>query len=122
MSVYRRCAAIVACTLPFASISPPSAVAAEELERLFVGTPTQLTLPPGFRDEPAQPDTGLPAGQECKAPGEQDTREQLDGTCSSETPVIRSSPYDGEPSPEVRPAERGAALAKSGMDSAKTQP
>jgi hypothetical protein len=119
MSVYRHCAAIIACTLPFALISPPASVAAEELERVFVGVPTQLTLPPDFRDEPVQPDAGLRAGQECTAPGEQDAREQL-GACSSATPVTRSP--DDEPSSKAKSLELGSTLAKSGTDTGKSVP
>ena len=119
MSLRRNSVAAFACILSFALIAPPSAFAAEELERVFVGTPTQLTLPPDFRDE-AQPGTGPQAGQECRAPSEQDTSEQLGAACSSAAPVTRSS--DDDPSPEAKSLELGNTLAKSGTDTGKSVP
>jgi hypothetical protein len=96
--------------------APPSALAADELERVFVGTPTQLTLPPDFRDEPPS-DHGASVEQ-CKAPTEQDTSERLDEACSSGTSASRSP--DDASSPEAKSLE--SALAKSGTDTGKPVP
>lgn len=117
MSIRGLCAAF-ACLVSFALIAPTRAVAAEALERVFVGEPTQLTLPPDIRDEPVLPDTQTREGQ-CKAPSEQPTCEQLNGV-SSGAPAARS--LDDERALEAKSAELGAAVAKSRTDSAKTQP
>ena len=114
------CAAAFACVVSFALIAPPNARAGEALERVFVGTPTQLTLPPDFRDELPRDNEG-DAGQACKAPGEQDASEQLDDACSPEASVSRSPAHDDK-APEAKSAELGRALANSGTDTGKSNP
>lgn len=114
MSAYRRHVAAFTCSLSFALVAPPSAVGAEDLERVFVGVPNQLTLPPDFRDE-AVPNARSQAGLECKAATEHDTLAQLDGACTSEARV-RPSPRNDEPSPDAKSADLGNALAKGGTD------
>jgi hypothetical protein len=104
----------------FGLIAPPNAVAAEALERVFVGEPTQLTLPPDIRDEPGPPATQPQLGR-CKAPSEQTLCEQLDGVPPG-APATRSPTFDDERAGDAKSAELGAGLAKSRADSAKTQP
>ena len=48
MSVYERYSAVFLITAAIYLATPPNAAAAEKLERVFVGVPNQLTLPPNF--------------------------------------------------------------------------
>ena len=116
----RRCCAAIACMVSFALIAPTNAVAAEALERVFVGTPNQLTLPPDVRGEPGPPEMRPQVGQ-CKALNEQTICEQLDGV-SSGAPTTRSPSLDDDRALEAKAAELGVGLSKSRTDSAKTQP
>ena len=124
MSICRRRVAAFTCAVSVALIAPPCAIAAEDLERVFIGEPTQLTLPPDPGDGPVIPhsDAGSPRGLECDGPSQQDATKQLDGACSPGASVSRSRADDDESLPEAKSPDLGSTLAKTGTDAGKPVP